>query len=220
MTITCAKQPAWLYLHTYDAHRRQLCFSNICHDCCDSVRSPVWGQQLCVTSECVVGAKRARRTQQGQGGADRMLFFIPAFQMRHEVPEELRHCHWTSHPTWREVTMKPRRTTSKQPPSNDCVRPGADPNVLKSLEPHVWPPTLTGPPPRTQFCCSLPAATNSQAPQLTRWVHNADYQPCALLSLCLNLHCVRLFGDLNPSLISRLEKHRFLQLPLCAMQST
>lgn len=72
------------------------------------------------------------------------VFFIPVFQMRREVPEELRQRHWTSHPA-QSCYTEPRRTASKQAPGHDRIRPGAAANVLKSLEVHTWPPTLTAP---------------------------------------------------------------------------
>lgn len=72
------------------------------------------------------------------------VFFIPVFQMRREVPEELRQRHWTSHPA-QSCYTEPRRTASKQAPGHDRIRAGAAANVLKSLEVHTWPPTLTAP---------------------------------------------------------------------------
>lgn len=72
------------------------------------------------------------------------VFFIPVFQMRREVPEELRQRHWTSHPA-QSCYTEPRRTASKQAPGHDRIRPGAAANVLKSLALHAWPPTVTAP---------------------------------------------------------------------------
>lgn len=68
-----------------------------------------------------------------------------------------------------ESQAEPRRTTNKQPLSNDCVRSGAGLNVPKSLELQlVWPPTLTAP--HSPAVTLQPQTTGS----LHWWVHEAQ----------------------------------------------
>lgn len=114
------------------------------------------------------------RSQQGQGATGRIMFIIPAFmhlQMKHEIPEGAQTL-LVNVSSAGESQAEPRRTTNKQPPSNDCVRPGAGLKCVEVISAPVGPDHPLWPSPHLipSYCCR-PAAADNRVTTLSRWGH-------------------------------------------------
>ncbi len=87
-----------------------------------------------VAARCVAGAKEGGGVSRARGHGEDHVYHtcIHAFPNEAWTPSGAQTL-WVNASFSGESQAEPRRTTSKQPPSNDCVRSGAGLNVSKSL---------------------------------------------------------------------------------------